>query len=198
MEDVGAAVVAGFKTPPTLQSGKERLDFVAPAIQPLVVMDWFLAAATGRDVRRDVLLGHHLTDFVPVIPLIPHHHDRRRQVLAHHISTGDVTACPSLRWSRRRPLCCHRPHGACWSCPPWCHQSGGGQPPLLRLDAVGWALMSVASIISTLALGHRVALRSWMLTTRKRSDQTHPCLTSGGNGCRGFCGAGASPQRSPF
>ncbi len=47
MEDVGAAVVAGFKTPPALLSGKERLDFVAPAIQPLAVMDWFLAAATG-------------------------------------------------------------------------------------------------------------------------------------------------------
>ncbi len=33
--------------------------------------------------------------------------------------------------------------------PPLCHQSGGGHPPLLRLDAVGWTLMSVASIIST-------------------------------------------------
>ena len=27
-------------------------------------------------------------------------------------------------------------------------------PPLLRLDAVGWALMSVASIISTSGSGH--------------------------------------------
>ncbi len=27
-----------------------------------------------------------------------------------------------------------------------------------------------------------------MLTTQKRSAQTHPRLTSGGNGCRGLCG----------
>ena len=57
-------------------------------------MDWFLAAATGRDARRDALLGQHLTDFVPVIPLIPHHRCRRRQVFEHHIGTGEVTALP--------------------------------------------------------------------------------------------------------
>ena len=43
-------------------------------------MHWFLAAATGRDAKRDALLGQHLTDFVPVIPLIPDHRGRRRQV----------------------------------------------------------------------------------------------------------------------
>ncbi len=59
-EDIGAAVVAGCKTPPVLLSGKERLDFVTPAIQPLAVMHWFLAAATGRDARRDALLDQHL------------------------------------------------------------------------------------------------------------------------------------------
>ena len=93
-EDVGAAVVAGCNGPPVLLSGKEILDFVTLALQPLAVMDWFLAAATGRDARRDALLGQHLTDFVPVIPLIPHHRGRRRQVLAQHISTGEVTALP--------------------------------------------------------------------------------------------------------
>ncbi len=46
-EDVGADVVAGCKTTPVLQSGKERLDFATPGIQPLVVMDWLLGAATG-------------------------------------------------------------------------------------------------------------------------------------------------------
>ncbi len=66
-EDGGAAVVAGCKTPPALQSGKERLDFVAPALQPLVVIEWFLRAATGQDARHDALLDQHLTDFVPVI-----------------------------------------------------------------------------------------------------------------------------------
>ncbi len=54
-------------------------------------MDWLLAAATGRDARRDALLGQHLTDFVPVIPFIPNHYGRRRQVLEHHISTSEVT-----------------------------------------------------------------------------------------------------------
>ena len=40
-----------------------------------------------------------------------------------------------------------------------------------------------------------------MLTTQKRSDQKHPCLTSGGNGCRGFCGGhrqqGHLPSAAP-
>ncbi len=49
---------------------------------------------TGRDARRDALLGQHLTDFVPVIPLIPDHRCHRRQVFAQHISTGEVTALP--------------------------------------------------------------------------------------------------------
>ncbi len=76
----GRSTLAGCKTPPVLQPGKEILDFVALAIHPLAVMDWFLAAATGRDARGDALLGQHLTDFVPVIPFISHHRGRRRQV----------------------------------------------------------------------------------------------------------------------
>ena len=150
MEDVGAAVVAGCKTPPVLLSGKERLDFVTPAIQPLAVMHWFLAAATGRDAKRDVLLGQHLTDFAPVLPLIPHHRGRRRQVFEHHIGTGEVTALPLTQVESQgttfavtdpMELAGHAPLGAT--------NQAGGTPPLLRLHAVGWALMSVASIIST-------------------------------------------------
>ena len=57
-------------------------------------MHWFLAAATGWNARRDALLGQHLTDFVPVLPLIPHHRGRRRQVFEHPISTSEVTALP--------------------------------------------------------------------------------------------------------
>ncbi len=93
-EDVGAAIVAGCKTPPVLLSGKERLDCVTLAIQLLAVADWFLAAATGRNARCDALLDQHLRDFVPVLPLIPHHRGHRRQVLAHPIRTGEVTALP--------------------------------------------------------------------------------------------------------
>ena len=124
----------------------EILDFVTLAIQPLAAMDWFLATVT----RRDALLGQHLTDFVLVIPLIPDHRCHRRQVLAQHTSTGEVTALPLTQVeSQGTTLYCHRAHGACWSCPPWYNQSGGGHPPLLKLDAVGWTLMSVASIIRT-------------------------------------------------
>ena len=100
---MGAAVVAGCNGPPVLPSGKERLDFVAPALQPLAVMHWFLAAATGRNAKRDALLGQHLTDFVSILPLIPHHRGRRWQVFEHHIGTGEVTALPLRRWSRRGP-----------------------------------------------------------------------------------------------
>ncbi len=81
-EEVGAAVVAGCNGPPALLSGKEILDFMTLALYSLTVMDWFLAAATGWNAKCDALLGQHLTDFVPVIPLIPHHRCRRRQVLS--------------------------------------------------------------------------------------------------------------------
>ncbi len=65
-----------------------------PAIQPLVVMDWFLTVATGRYAKRYALLGQHLADCVPVIPLTPNHRGRRRQVLEHPISTSEITALP--------------------------------------------------------------------------------------------------------
>ena len=57
-------------------------------------MHWFLAAATGQNARRDALLGQHLTDFVAIMPLIPDHRGRRRQVFEHHIGTDEVTALP--------------------------------------------------------------------------------------------------------
>ncbi len=93
-EDVGAAVVAVCKTPPVFQSGKEGLDFVAPAIQPLVIMDWLRAAATGRDARRDALPGQHLADCVPVIPLIPNHRSSRRQVFSTPSAPVKSLHCP--------------------------------------------------------------------------------------------------------
>ena len=54
--------------------------------------------------------------------------------------------------------------------------------PLLRLDAAGWSLRSVASIISTSGSVASDADNS------EKIGLKHPCLTSGGNGCRGFCG----------
>ena len=101
--DVGAAVIAGCNGPPVLLSGKERLDFVTPTLQLLAVMDWFLAAATGRDARGDILLDQHLTDFVPVIPLTPHHRGPRWQSLRNTSAPVKSLQCPSRRWSRRGP-----------------------------------------------------------------------------------------------
>ena len=49
---------------------------------------------TGRDVRRGALLGQHLGDFAPAIPLIPHHRGRRQQILQPPISASEVTALP--------------------------------------------------------------------------------------------------------
>ncbi len=153
-EDVGATVVAGCNGPPVLLSGKERLDCVTPAIQPLVVMDWLLAAATGRDARHATLPGQHLADFVLVIPLIPKHRGSRRQILQHPISASEVTALPFPPVQPQRTtfavpdpmeLAGHAPLGAT--------DPARGNPPLLRLDAVGWTLTSVASIISTSGSG---------------------------------------------
>ncbi len=85
--------------------------------------------------------------------LDPHHRCRRRQVLEHHISTGEVSALPltqveaqgtTLAVTDPMELAGHAPLGAT-------NQAGG--TPLLRLDAVGWALMSVASSISTSGSG---------------------------------------------
>ena len=132
-------------TLPVLQSGKERLDCVTLASQPLAVMDWFLVAATGRDA----LLDQHLTDFVPVLPLIPHHCGGRRQaaVLAQHISTSEVAAWPltqvesqGITFAVADPMerAAHAPLGT---------TNQAGAPPLLRLEAVGWAFVSPAAAI---------------------------------------------------
>ncbi len=128
-KDVGAAVVAGCNGPPVFQSGKKILDFMTLAIRSLAVMHWFLAAATGRDARRDALLDQHPMDFVAVIPLIPHHRGRRRQVLAHPISTSEVTALPLTQAEpQRTAFAVADPYGACWSCPLGTTNQAGDTP----------------------------------------------------------------------
>ena len=199
MEDVGAAVVAGCNGPPVLLSGKEIPDFVTLALQPLAVMDWFLAAATGRDARRDALLGQHLTDCVPVLPLIPHHRGRRRQVFVQHISTGEVTALPLTQVGVAGDhLRCGRPHGACWSCPPLGPPIRRGAPPLLRLDAVGWALMSVASIISTSGSGASGSSAESDADNSEKISSNTPLSHQRRQRLSRFLWAGASTQRRPF
>ena len=101
-------------------------------------MDWCLAAATGRDARRDALLGQHLTDFVAVLPLIPHHRCRRRQVLVQPISTGEVTALPLTQVEPQgTTFAVTDPMELAGHAPPWCHQSGGGSAPLVEAGRRG-------------------------------------------------------------
>ena len=101
------------------------------AIQPLAVMDWFLAAATGRDARHNTLPDQHLTDFVTVITFILHHRGRRRQVLEHPISTGEVTALPLTQVeSQGTTFVVADPMELAGHTPPWDDQSGGGGTPL--------------------------------------------------------------------
>ena len=140
---MGTAVVAGYNRPPVLLSEKERLNFVTLALQPLAVMDWFLAAATGQDVRRDDLLDQHLANCVTLTPLIPHHRGRRRQVLEQHISTSEVPALPLTEVeSQETTFAAADPMGLAGHAP-LVPPIRRGAPPLLRLHAVGWALMSV-------------------------------------------------------
>ncbi len=72
-----------------------------------------------------------------------------------------------------------------------------GHAPLVEAGrpAMGFDVSGESS--GPLALGHQAALRHRMLTTRKRSDQKHPCLTSRGNGCRGVCGDHRPPGHPP-
>ncbi len=132
-------------------------------------MDWLLAAATGRDANRDALLGQHLADFVPVLPLIPNRRSGRRQVLEYPISTSEVTALPLTQCGAQETT--------------FAVADPMELAPLLRLDAVGWALRSVASIqhlsvvdpLHTLFLGEQGAdagnlLRMlWVLTLERHS-----------------------------
>ena len=126
---------------------------MALAIQSLVVMDWFLAATTGQDARGDALLRQHLTDFVPVIPLIPNHPGRRRQSLSSTSAAVKSLLAPAQVEPQGTTFAVAEPVELAGQ-PPWCATNqAGGTPPLLRLDAVRWALMSVASIISTSGSG---------------------------------------------
>ncbi len=80
------------------------------------------------DARRDALLGQHLADFIPVIPLIPNHRGHRRASLSTPSAPVKSLHCPSGGGAVGDHLCCRRPHGACWSCPPWCADQAGGTP----------------------------------------------------------------------
>ena len=94
--------------------------------------------------------SQHLTDLVPVMSLIPNHRGSRPQTLQHHISASEVTALPltqvqpqetTFAITEPMELAGHAPLGST--------NHAGIRPLLLRLDAVGWALRSVASILST-------------------------------------------------
>ncbi len=110
--------------------GKRASRLCGPCDPPLAVMHWFLAAATGRDTRQEALLVQHLTDFVPVLPLIPHHRCHRRQVLAHPISTSALH-CPSRRRSRRGPPLLWQTPRSLLVTPPLAPPIRRGHPPFV-------------------------------------------------------------------
>ncbi len=84
------------------------------------------------------LLDQHFTDFVPVIPLIPHHRGRSQQVFAQHISTGEVTTLPLIQMeSQGTTFAVADPMELAGHTPLGTTNQSGGTPPLLRLDAVG-------------------------------------------------------------
>ncbi len=90
---------------------------------------------------------------VTVIPLIPHHPGRRWQVFEHPISTSEVTALSLTQVEPQGTIfAVADPMERAGYAPPGA-TSQGGHSPLLRLDAVGWAVRSVASIIKTSGSG---------------------------------------------
>ncbi len=194
---MSATVVAGCNGPPVLLSGKKILDCVAHSIRPLVVMDWFLAAATGQDARRDALPGQHLADFVAVIPLIPHHRSSRRQVFVYPISTSEVTVFPFSQVQPQRTTFPVANPMSLLVMPPLVRPIRGGQTPLLRLDALGWALRSVASILSTSGSAGSGGSTASDADNSEKIRSQYPCPTSGGSGCRGFCGDHRPPGHPP-
>ena len=85
---------SGFQDAASPSAGKRASRFCGACDTTSCCNGLVSCGSDGRNAKRDALLGQHLTDFVPVIPLIPHHRGRRRQVIEHHISTGEVTALP--------------------------------------------------------------------------------------------------------
>ncbi len=122
----------------------------------------------------------------------PHHPGSRRQVLKQHISTGGATALPLTQVeSQGVTFAVADPMKLVGHAPLDATNQARGTPPLLNLAAVGWALMSVASIISTSGSGASDADNSEKIRSK------HPCLTSNSNGCRGFCGDQRPPGHPP-
>ncbi len=83
----------------------------------------------------------------------PSHRGSRRQVLEHPISTSEVTPLPFPQVQPQRRTFAVADPMSLLVMPPLVRSIRRGSAPLLRLDAVGWALRSVASIISTFGFG---------------------------------------------
>ncbi len=80
-------------------------------------MDWLLAAA-GWDAGPDPLLHQHLTDFVPVMFLIPNQRGRRWQILQHPIASA-----PGATFAVADPM------EFAGQCPLGAANQGGSDPP---------------------------------------------------------------------
>ncbi len=135
-EDGGAAVVAGCKTSPVLQPGKESLDSVTHSLHLLVVMDWLLPAATGGMPCWASILRISSLPY-PWSPSIAAAGARSLRTPSAPVKS---LHCPSPRWSRRGPPLLWQTPWNVLVMPPWCHQSGGDQIPLVEAGHRGMGL----------------------------------------------------------
>ncbi len=133
-EDRGTAVVAGCKTSPVLQPGKERLDLVTHLLNCfLMVMDWLLPAATGGMPCWASILRIFSLPY-PCSPSIAAAGARSLRIPSAPVKSLHR---PSRRWSRRGPALLWQTPWSVLVMPPWCPKQAGIRSPLLRLDAVG-------------------------------------------------------------
>ncbi len=128
------------------QSGRSGLqDVASPSTgkrtsrfcDPFATLSCGHGLASSSSDRRDALLGQHLADFVPPIPLVPKHRGRRARSLRIPSASVKSLHCPSRRGSRRGPPLLWQTPWSVLIMPPWCHQSGGDQIPLVEAGRRG-------------------------------------------------------------
>ena len=114
-----------------------------------------------------------------------------------HISTGEATALPLTQVeSQGTTFAVADPMELVGHAPLGVTNQARGTPPLLRLDAVGWALTSVASSISTSGSGASDADNSEKI--RSKTPYVSPAAATVVERFVGIIGAGAPTQRSLF
>jgi hypothetical protein len=67
---VGASVVTSVDAPPILEFAEHVLDFVAAAVEHLVVRDGHFSIGLGRDTGGDTAIGQGMAKPVGIVPFI--------------------------------------------------------------------------------------------------------------------------------